>query len=105
VLLKTRAYVLCISSVITSILTKEKVNIIGQNQQPLSEYFVENNLVFWHVLSASENTTVQPKTLQLGGTVGGFIRSLIESLGGWDAKILAEDTDLTNDGDVLRSSP
>ncbi len=32
---------------------------------------------------------------QFGGTVGGFRRSLIESLGGWDADMLAEDTDLT----------
>jgi cellulose synthase/poly-beta-1,6-N-acetylglucosamine synthase-like glycosyltransferase len=32
---------------------------------------------------------------QFAGTVGGFRRSLIESLGGWDANILAEDTDLT----------
>jgi len=30
---------------------------------------VRNNLVFWHVSSASENTTVQPKTLQFGGTM------------------------------------
>ncbi|MFA5366235.1 MAG: glycosyltransferase family 2 protein, partial [Candidatus Bathyarchaeia archaeon] len=32
---------------------------------------------------------------QFGGTVGGFRRSLIEKLGGWDPNILAEDTDLT----------
>ncbi len=32
---------------------------------------------------------------QFGGTVGGFKRSLLESLGGWDETILAEDTDLT----------
>ncbi|MEM3703949.1 MAG: glycosyltransferase family 2 protein, partial [Candidatus Bathyarchaeia archaeon] len=32
---------------------------------------------------------------QFGGTVGGFRRDLLESLGGWDEKILAEDTDLT----------
>ncbi len=32
---------------------------------------------------------------QFGGTVGGFRRSLIEQLGGWDPDILAEDTDLT----------
>jgi len=32
---------------------------------------------------------------QFGGTVGGFRRSLITSLGGWDPEILAEDTDLT----------
>jgi len=32
---------------------------------------------------------------QYGGTVGGFRRSLIEWLGGWDTKVLAEDTDLT----------
>ncbi len=32
---------------------------------------------------------------QFGGTVGGFRRSIIESLGGWDPNILAEDTDLT----------
>jgi len=32
---------------------------------------------------------------QFGGTVGGFRRSLLESLGGWDENILAEDTDLT----------
>jgi cellulose synthase/poly-beta-1,6-N-acetylglucosamine synthase-like glycosyltransferase len=32
---------------------------------------------------------------QFGGTVGGFRRSLIESLGGWDTNMLAEDTDLT----------
>jgi cellulose synthase/poly-beta-1,6-N-acetylglucosamine synthase-like glycosyltransferase len=32
---------------------------------------------------------------QFGGTVGGFRRSLLESLGGWDESILAEDTDLT----------
>jgi len=32
---------------------------------------------------------------QFGGTVGGFRRSLIESLGGWDPNMLAEDTDLT----------
>jgi len=32
---------------------------------------------------------------QFGGTVGGFRRSLIEFLGGWDANMLAEDTDLT----------
>jgi cellulose synthase/poly-beta-1,6-N-acetylglucosamine synthase-like glycosyltransferase len=32
---------------------------------------------------------------QFGGTVGGFRRSLIEKLGGWDPDILAEDTDLT----------
>jgi cellulose synthase/poly-beta-1,6-N-acetylglucosamine synthase-like glycosyltransferase len=32
---------------------------------------------------------------QFGGTVGGLRRSLIESLGGWDPEILAEDTDLT----------
>jgi cellulose synthase/poly-beta-1,6-N-acetylglucosamine synthase-like glycosyltransferase len=32
---------------------------------------------------------------QYGGTVGGFRRSLLLSLGGWDSGILAEDTDLT----------
>ena len=32
---------------------------------------------------------------QFGGTVGGFRRSLLEELGGWDETILAEDTDLT----------
>jgi cellulose synthase/poly-beta-1,6-N-acetylglucosamine synthase-like glycosyltransferase len=32
---------------------------------------------------------------QYGGTVGGFRRSLLLSLGGWDSDILAEDTDLT----------
>jgi cellulose synthase/poly-beta-1,6-N-acetylglucosamine synthase-like glycosyltransferase len=32
---------------------------------------------------------------QFGGTVGGFRRSLLERLGGWDESILAEDTDLT----------
>jgi len=32
---------------------------------------------------------------QYGGTVGGFRRSLLLSLGGWDSSILAEDTDLT----------
>jgi cellulose synthase/poly-beta-1,6-N-acetylglucosamine synthase-like glycosyltransferase len=32
---------------------------------------------------------------QFGGTVGGFRRSLLESLGGWDESALAEDTDLT----------
>ena len=32
---------------------------------------------------------------QFGGTVGGFRRSLIEFLGGWDADMLTEDTDLT----------
>jgi len=32
---------------------------------------------------------------QFGGTVGGFRRSLLESLGGWNESILAEDTDLT----------
>ena len=32
---------------------------------------------------------------QFGGTVGGFRRSVLESLGGWDESILAEDTDLT----------
>ncbi len=32
---------------------------------------------------------------QFGGTVGGFRRSLIEQLGGWNPDILAEDTDLT----------
>jgi cellulose synthase/poly-beta-1,6-N-acetylglucosamine synthase-like glycosyltransferase len=32
---------------------------------------------------------------QFGGTVGGFRRSLLESLNGWDCSLLAEDTDLT----------
>jgi len=32
---------------------------------------------------------------QFGGTVGGFKRSVLESLRGWDESILAEDTDLT----------
>ncbi|MEM3696648.1 MAG: glycosyltransferase family 2 protein [Candidatus Bathyarchaeia archaeon] len=32
---------------------------------------------------------------QFGGTVGGFKRNVLESLGGWDESILAEDTDLT----------
>jgi len=32
---------------------------------------------------------------QYGGTVGGFRRTLIEQLGGWDPDVLAEDTDLT----------
>ncbi len=32
---------------------------------------------------------------QFGGTVGGFRRSLLEFLGGWDEAMLAEDTDLT----------
>jgi len=32
---------------------------------------------------------------QFGGTVGGFRRDLLERLGGWDASMLAEDTDLT----------
>jgi len=32
---------------------------------------------------------------QFGGTVGGFRRDLLDSLGGWDESILAEDTDLT----------
>jgi cellulose synthase/poly-beta-1,6-N-acetylglucosamine synthase-like glycosyltransferase len=34
-------------------------------------------------------------TPQFGGTVGGFRRDLLESLGGWDESMLAEDTDLT----------
>ncbi|MEM4474205.1 MAG: glycosyltransferase [Candidatus Bathyarchaeia archaeon] len=32
---------------------------------------------------------------QFGGTVGGIKRSLLESLGGWDETILAEDTEIT----------
>jgi cellulose synthase/poly-beta-1,6-N-acetylglucosamine synthase-like glycosyltransferase len=32
---------------------------------------------------------------QFGGTVGGFRRSDLELLGGWDESVLAEDTDLT----------
>jgi len=32
---------------------------------------------------------------QYGGTVGGFRRGLLKSLGGWDPTVLAEDTDLT----------
>ncbi len=32
---------------------------------------------------------------QFGGTVGGFRRDILVSLGGWDESILAEDTDLT----------
>ena len=32
---------------------------------------------------------------QFGGTVGGFRRTFLESVGGWDNGILAEDTDLT----------
>lgn len=32
---------------------------------------------------------------QFGGTVGGFRRSIVEELGGFDESILAEDTDLT----------
>jgi cellulose synthase/poly-beta-1,6-N-acetylglucosamine synthase-like glycosyltransferase len=32
---------------------------------------------------------------QFGGTAGGFRRSVLEALGGWDESILAEDTDLT----------
>ncbi|MDW8040535.1 MAG: glycosyltransferase family 2 protein [Nitrososphaerota archaeon] len=32
---------------------------------------------------------------QFGGTVGGFRRKLLEELGGWDERMLAEDTDLT----------
>ena len=32
---------------------------------------------------------------QFGGTVGGFRSHLIDSLGGWDPNMLAEDTDLT----------
>jgi len=42
-----------------------------------------------------ENTSVRQKTPQFGGTVGGFRRDLIESLGGWNPNMLAEDTDLT----------
>jgi len=33
--------------------------------------------------------------VQFGGTVGGFRRSILENLHGWDESILAEDTDLT----------
>jgi len=32
---------------------------------------------------------------QYGGTVGGFRREVLEKIGGWDSKMLAEDTDLT----------
>jgi len=32
---------------------------------------------------------------QYAGTVGGFRRGLLQSLGGWDSNVLAEDTDLT----------
>ncbi len=32
---------------------------------------------------------------QYGGTVGGFRRDLLVALGGWDTRVLAEDTDLT----------
>jgi len=32
---------------------------------------------------------------QFGGTVGGFRRSALKAVGGWDPKMLAEDTDLT----------
>ena len=32
---------------------------------------------------------------QFGGAVGGFRKPLLKKLGGWDEKILAEDTDLT----------
>ena len=41
---------------------------------------------------ARENLTL---ITQFGGTVGGFRRSLLEALGGWDESMLAEDTDLT----------
>jgi cellulose synthase/poly-beta-1,6-N-acetylglucosamine synthase-like glycosyltransferase len=41
---------------------------------------------------ARDNLNLIP---QFGGTVGGFKRSVLESLGGWDESILAEDTDLT----------
>jgi len=41
---------------------------------------------------ARDNLSLIP---QFGGTVGGFKRSLLESLGGWDESTLAEDTDLT----------
>jgi cellulose synthase/poly-beta-1,6-N-acetylglucosamine synthase-like glycosyltransferase len=41
---------------------------------------------------ARDNLSLIP---QFGGTVGGFRRSLLESLGGWDESTLAEDTDLT----------
>lgn len=33
--------------------------------------------------------------IQFGGTVGGFRKSVLESLRGWDGSVLAEDTDLT----------
>ena len=33
--------------------------------------------------------------VQFGGTVGGFRSSLLKELHGWDASVLAEDTDLT----------
>jgi cellulose synthase/poly-beta-1,6-N-acetylglucosamine synthase-like glycosyltransferase len=32
---------------------------------------------------------------RFGGTVGGFRRTVLESTGGWDENILAEDADLT----------
>ena len=32
---------------------------------------------------------------QYGGTVGGFRRDVLEKIGGWDIRMLAEDTDLT----------
>jgi cellulose synthase/poly-beta-1,6-N-acetylglucosamine synthase-like glycosyltransferase len=34
-------------------------------------------------------------TTQFGGTAGGFRRSLLDALGGWDETMLAEDTDIT----------
>lgn len=42
-----------------------------------------------------ENTSVRQKIPRFGGTVGGFRRDLVVSLGGWNPNILAEDTDLT----------
>ena len=41
---------------------------------------------------ARDNLSLIP---QFGGTVGGFRRSVLEELGGWDERVLAEDTDLT----------
>jgi cellulose synthase/poly-beta-1,6-N-acetylglucosamine synthase-like glycosyltransferase len=43
----------------------------------------------------SNHLLFRQKDLLFGGTVGGFRRSVVESLGGFDESMLTEDTDLT----------
>ncbi len=70
-----------------------RVTVINEEDSLVSKIVTLERIGGYRVDQAARDSLVLIP--QYGGTVGGFRREVLEKVGGWNLKMLAEDTDLT----------